>query len=254
MNVLGKFFRSEDNKVFCFLVLCGGAFSFVWGDSIPFADLRKKIARDPVTSLALLDSIETVSSYPQYGIDYLRALAYCTQSKYYMAMHYASHALNNPQIRQDSVLLHSKIYFSKMDKADSLSVIYLRTLYQSAQAYNSLGKHKEAYNAMLRLYDIQSQIRVNIERNQMLDLTDVTKAVSREYELEKASYRMKIQRYVIEGLVGVMIFLLFLFGGLWRALLVIKRKNRKMAELILELDDQRNNGLSRYAMREAAGN
>lgn len=51
-----------------------------------------------------------------------------------------------------------------------------------------------------------------------------------------------------------MIFLLFLFGGLWRALLVIKRKNRKMAELILELDDQRNNGLSRYAMREAAGN
>ncbi|WP_040312426.1 helix-turn-helix domain-containing protein [Phocaeicola plebeius] len=27
-----------------------------------------------------------------------------------------------------------------------------------------------------------------------------------------------------------------------------------MAELILELDDQRNNGLSRYAMREAAGN
>lgn len=440
---LGNFLRVKIIKFFCFLVLCGGAFSFVWGDSIPFADLRKKIARDPVTSLALLDSIETVSSYPQYGIDYLRALAYCTQSKYYMAMHYASHALNNPQIRQDSVLtsyaymllaessvasfqlaeaanvitegkkyaeksgdqllkanmlqmegelyrkmgilhksydcikeaiallsgvpesdagfllshcmgylmayyindrnpkdaweiglqreellsrlasrkdvdthmldrhkaffyskmaylscklenckvgktyadkfystnfsstfmgqleindylleskdyhsvlLHSKIYFSKMDKADSLSVIYLRTLYQSAQAYNSLGKHKEAYNAMLRLYDIQSQIRVNIERNQMLDLTDVTKAVSREYELEKASYRMKIQRYVIEGLVGVMIFLLFLFGGLWRALLVIKRKNRKMAELILELDDQRNNGLSRYAMREAAGN
>ena len=427
-------------KYFCFFLLWGGAVSCVFGKSIPYAGLREKIARDPVASLALLDSIETESSYPQYGIDYLRALAYRTQSKYYMAMHYARHALSNPQIHQDSVLtsytymlfaessvasfqlaeaanviaegkkyaeqsndqllkanmlqvegelyrkmgilnksydcikeaitllssmpesdagfllshcmgylmayyindrnpkeawkiglqreellsrlvsrkdvdahildrhkaffyskmayllcklgnckmgktyankfystkfsstfmgqleindylleskdyrsvlLYSKTYLSKMDKADSLNVIYLRTLYQSAQAYNSLGQYKEAYNAMLRLYDIQSQMRVNIERNQMLDLTDVTKAVSREYELEKASYRMKMQRYVIEGLVGIMIFLLFLFGGLWRALLVIKRKNRKMAELILELDDQRNSGLSRYARRNS---
>lgn len=90
-------------------------------------------------------------------------------------------------------------------------------------------------------------MRVNIERNQIFDLTDVTDAVSREYELEKAAYRVQMQHRIIIGLVGIMVFLLLLFGGLWRALNVIKRKNRKMAELILKLDDQRNGVMPKYS-------
>ena len=86
-----------------------------------------------------------------------------------------------------------------------------------------------------------------MERNQIFDLTDVTDAVSREYELEKAAYRVQMQHRIIIGLVGIMAFLLLLFGGLWRALSVIKRKNRKMTELILELDDQRNKLMPKYS-------
>lgn len=100
---------------------------------------------------------------------------------------------------------------------------------------------------MIQAYDIRNKMRVNIERNQILDLTDVTDAVSREYELEKAAYRMQIQHRIILVLIGVTVFLLLLFGGLWRALTVIKRKNRKMAELILELDDQRNKLMPKYS-------
>lgn len=423
-------------KRFAILVLYNLLAFFIYAGVIPFQGLRERIARDPEGSLLLLDSLEEKGTIPQYGIDYLRALSYRTQSRYYMCMHYATHALNNPEIQRDSVLtsytymllaessvasfqlaeaadmitkgkeyaekandqllranmlqmegglyrnmgvlnksyeclqeavsllsdisnaeakfllshcmgylmgyyisdrkpqkawevglqrerllrslesrtdvdvhvldrhkgffyskmaylsyqvkkpqmakkyadmfystvfsttsmgqleindfllesgdyhsvlVHSKAYFSELDASDSLNVIYLRTLYQSGKAYNALGKYKDAYNAMMQVYDIRNRMRVNIERNQILDLTDVTDAVSREYELEKAAYRMQIQHRIILVLIGVTVFLLLLFGGLWRALTVIKRKNRKMAELILELDDQRNALLARHA-------
>lgn len=423
-------------KRFAILILYNLLVFSIYAGVIPFQGLRERIARDPEGSLLLLDSLEEKGAIPQYSIDYLRALSYRTQSRYYMCMHYASHALNNPEIQRDSVLtsytymllaessvasfqlaeaadmitkgkeyaekandqllranmlqmegdlyrnmgvlnksyeclqeaisllsgvsdaeaqfllshcmgylmgyyisdrkpqkawevglrrekllrslesrtdvdahvldrhkgffyskmaylsckmkkpqmgkvyadkfystvfsttsmgqleindfllesgdfhsvlVHSKAYFAELDASDSLNVIYLRTLYQSGKAYNALGKYKDAYNSMMQVYDIRNRMRVNIERNQIFDLTDVTDAVSREYELEKAAYHVKMQHRIIVGLVCFMVFLLLLFGGLWRALTVIKRKNRKMAELILELDDQRNALLARHA-------
>lgn len=426
-------------KRFAILILYNLLVFSIYAGVIPFQGLRERIARDPEGSLLLLDSLEEKGAIPQYSIDYLRALSYRTQSRYYMCMHYASHALNNPEIQRDSVLTsytymllaessvasfqlaeaadmitkgkeyaekandqllranmlqmegdlyrnmgvlnksyeclqeaisllsgvsdaeaqfllshcmgylmgyyisdrkpqkawevglrrekllcslesradvdahvldrhkgffyskmaylsykmkkpklaksyadrfystvfsttsmgqleindfllesgdyhsvlaHSNAYFSELDASDSLNVIYLRTLYQSSKAYNALGKYRDAYDSMMHAYDIRNKMRVNIERNQIFDLTDVTDAVSREYELEKAAYRVQMQHRIIIGLVGIMVFLLLLFGGLWRALSVIKRKNRKMAELILELDDQRNALLARHAFSQ----
>lgn len=423
-------------KRFAIFILCNLLTFFTYAGVIPYPGLRERIARDPEGSLLLLDSLEERGALPQYGIDYLRALSYRTQSRYYMCMHYATHALNNPEILRDSVLTsytymllaessvasfqlaeaaemitkgkeyaekandqllranmlqmegdlyrnmgvlnksyeclheaidllsgisnaeakfllshcmgylmgyyisdrrpqnawkvglqrekllrslesrtdvdahvldrhkgffyskmaylscqmkkpqmgkvyadkfystvfsttsmgqleindfllesgdfhsvlaHSNAYFAELDESDSLNVVYLRTLYQSGRAYSALGRYSDAYNAMTQAYDIRNKMRVNIERNQIFDLTDVTDAVSREYELEKAAYRMQMQHRIIIGLVVIMVFLLLLFGGLWRALNVIKRKNRKMAELILELDDQRHGLLTRYS-------
>lgn len=423
-------------KRFAIFILCNLLTFFTYAGVIPYPGLRERIARDPEGSLLLLDSLEERGALPQYGIDYLRALSYRTQSRYYMCMHYATHALNNPELRRDSVLTsytymllaessvasfqlaeaaemitkgkeyaekandqllranmlqmegdlyrnmgvlnksyeclheaidllsglpgseaqfllshcmgylmgyyisdrkpqkawnvglqrekllcslesrtdvdahvldrhkgffyskmaylsckmkkpqmgkvyadkfystvfsttsmgqleindfllesgdfhsvlaHSNAYFAELDESDSLNVVYLRTLYQSGKAYSALGKYSDAYNAMIQAYDIRNKMRVNIERNQIFDLTDVTNAVSREYELEKAAYRVQMQHRIIIGLVVIMVFLLLLFGGLWRALNVIKRKNRKMAELILELDDQRNKLMPKYS-------
>lgn len=423
-------------KRFVIFILCNLLTFFTYAGVIPYPGLREKIAHNPESSLLLLDSLEEKGAIPQYGIDYLRALSYRTQSRYYMCMYYATHALNNPEIQRDSVLtsytymllaessvasfqlaeaadmitkgkeyaekandqllranmlqmegglyrnmgvlnksyeclqeavsllsdisnaeakfllshcmgylmgyyisdrkpqkawevglqrerllrslesrtdvdvhvldrhkgffyskmaylsyqvkkpqmakkyadmfystvfsttsmgqleindfllesgdyhsvlVHSKAYFSELDASDSLNVIYLRTLYQSGKAYSALGKYSDAYNAMMQAYDIRNKMRVNIERNQILDLTDVTDAVSREYELEKAAYHMKMQRRIIIGLVCFMMFLLLLFVGFWRALIVIRRKNLKMAELILELDDQRNRVLAKHS-------
>lgn len=422
---------------FAILILYNLLTFSIYAGIIPFPDLREKIARDPEGSLLLLDSLEKKGALPQYGIDYLRALSYRTQSRYYMAMHYARHALNNPELCRDSVLtsytymllaessvasfqlveaadmitkgkeyaeksddqllkanmlqmegdlyrnmgvlnksyeclqeaisllsviskseaqfllshcmgylmgyyisdrmpqkawevglqrekllcslesrtdvdahvldrhkglfyskmaylsyrvkkpqmaknyadkfystvfsttsmgqleindfllesgdyhsvlVHSKAYFKDIDESDSLNIIYLRTLYQSGKAYSALGKYCDAYNAMMQAYDIRNKMCVNIERNQIFDLTDVTEAVSREYELEKAAYRMQMQHRIILVLIGVMVFLLLLFGGLWRALNVIRRKNHKMTELILKLDDQRNSFMSKHTL------
>lgn len=401
----------------------------ICGAVLPFADLRMRIARDPVGSLQLLDSLAAKDCLPQYGIDYLRALAYRTQSRYYMAMYYSRQVLNNPEVHRDSLLtscsymflaeasvasfqlakaanaitegkkyaensndtvlkasmlqtegdlyrkmgvlnksydcLHEAIgllsgredsescfllshclgylmgyymndtkpkkawkiglqrekllqslesrkgidahvidrhkglfyskmaylsckmneyeigeryadkfcstvfsgtpmgglemndylleigdyhsvvrhcnnYIAKIDKKDSLNVIYLRTLYQVSKAYNALGQYSNAYNSLLKAYNIRNQMRVNRGRNQIFDLTDVTDAVSRKYELDRAAYQMLMQRNIIIGLVCFLIFLLCFSWGLWRALKVIKRKKRKMVELILQLDDQRN--------------
>lgn len=423
-------------KRFVIFILCNLLTFFTYAGVIPYPGLREKIAHNPESSLLLLDSLEEKGAIPQYGIDYLRALSYRTQSRYYMCMYYATHALNNPEIQRDSVLtsytymllaessvasfqlaeaadmitkgkeyaekandqllranmlqmegglyrnmgvlnksyeclqeavsllsdisnaeakfllshcmgylmgyyisdrkpqkawevglqrerllrslesrtdvdvhvldrhkgffyskmaylsyqvkkpqmakkyadmfystvfsttsmgqleindfllesgdyhsvlVHSKAYFSELDASDSLNVIYLRTLYQSGKAYSALGKYSDAYNAMMQAYDIRNKMRVNMERNQIFDLTDVTDAVSREYELEKAAYHMKMQRRIIIGLVCFMMFLLLLFVGFWRALIVIRRKNLKMAELILELDDQRNRVLAKHS-------
>lgn len=423
-------------KRFVIFILCSLLTFFTYAGVIPYPGLREKIAHNPESSLLLLDSLEEKGAIPQYGIDYLRALSYRTQSRYYMCMYYATHALNNPEIQRDSVLtsytymllaessvasfqlaeaadmitkgkeyaekandqllranmlqmegglyrnmgvlnksyeclqeavsllsdisnaeakfllshcmgylmgyyisdrkpqkawevglqrerllrslesrtdvdvhvldrhkgffyskmaylsyqvkkpqmakkyadmfystvfsttsmgqleindfllesgdyhsvlVHGKAYFSELDASDSLNVIYLRTLYQSGKAYSALGKYSDAYNAMMQAYDIRNKMRVNMERNQIFDLTDVTDAVSREYELEKAAYHMKMQRRIIIGLVCFMMFLLLLFVGLWRALIVIRRKNLKMAELILELDDQRNRVLAKHS-------
>lgn len=419
------------------LTICSLLGFSIYAATLPFADLRKKISRDPVGALELLDSLEVKGGLPQYGIDYLRALAYRTQSRYYMAMYYSRQALNNPEIHRDSLLTsysymflaeasvasfqlaeaanaitegkkyaeasndivlkasmlqtegdlyrkmgvlnksydclheaidllsgredsescfllshclgylmgyyisdtkpkkawkiglqreallqslesrkdidahvldrHKGLFYSKMaylsckmnenevgkryadkfystgfsstpmgglemndylleigdyhsvlrhcndyilkiDKKDSLNTIYLRTLYQVSKAYNVLGQYGNAYNALLKAYDIRNQMRVNRGRNQIFDLTDVTNAVSREYELEKAAYHVEMQHRIIIGLVCFMVFLLMLFAGLWRALTVIRRKNLKMTELILELDDQRNALLAKYSL------
>lgn len=141
--------------------------------------------------------------------------------------------------RYEEVLRHNEAYLGLVSEADSLNLMRLRTLEQSSQAYRALGDYVHAYLAMLQVHQISQQMATNRERSQIFQLADVTEAVARQYRLEKADYELKVQRYVISALLVVTLVLLVLFGGLWRTLRVIRRKNRKMAELVLQLDNQR---------------
>lgn len=141
--------------------------------------------------------------------------------------------------RYEEVLRHNKAYLGLVNEADSLNLIRLRTLSQSSQAYRAMGDYVHAYLTLLQVYQIQQQMATSRERSQIFQLADVTEAVAREYRLERAGYQVKVQRYVIGGLVGTTLLLLGLLGGFWRSLHVIRGKNRKVAELVLKMDDQR---------------
>lgn len=141
--------------------------------------------------------------------------------------------------RYEEVLRHNEAYLGLVSEADSLNLIRLRTLEQSSQAYRALGDYVHAYLTILQVHQISRQMATSCERSQIFQLADVTEAVARQYHLEKADYELKVQRYVISVLLAITLVLLVLFGLLWRTLHVIRRKNRKMAELVLQLDDQR---------------
>lgn len=141
--------------------------------------------------------------------------------------------------RYEEVLRHNEAYLGLVSEADSLNLIRLRTLEQSSLAYRALGDYVHAYLTILQVHQISRQMATSRERSQIFQLADVTEAVARQYHLEKADYELKVQRYVISVLLAITLVLLVLFGLLWRTLHVIRRKNRKMAELVLQLDDQR---------------
>lgn len=107
---------------------------YINGAGISFSDLRGRIARDPAGALLLLDSLDTDSSYPSYKIDYLRSLAYRTQSRFYMAMHHARRALNTEEVFQDSVLAS----YSYMIYAEAAVLSYQLT---DAAKIIAEGKH-----------------------------------------------------------------------------------------------------------------
>ena len=141
--------------------------------------------------------------------------------------------------RYEEVLRHNEAYLGLVSEADSLNLIRLRTLEQSSQAYRALGDYVHAYLTILQVHQISRQMATSRERSQIFQLAEVTEAVARQYHLEKADYELKVQRYVISVLLAITLVLLVLFGLLWRTLHVIRRKNRRMAELVLQLDDQR---------------
>lgn len=415
-------------KRFIVCIWFGLVFSFLYGATVSFDDMRERIAYDPLGSLASLDSLETDSTYFSYQIDYLRALSYQTQSQYYMSVYYVRRAFETDGMQRDSILLpyaymlwakssimsfqlkeaakvitagksyalkchnlglqanmlqmegdlyrkmgilsksyecvteavallsaartqddylllsdsmgylmsyyitdnqlqkawevgqrreevlatwekclsedtheldrqkgffyskmaylayklkkgglsesyfnrfyvtnfsktqrglleinnyllkvgryeevlrHNEAYLGLVSEADSLNLIRLRTLEQSSQAYRALGDYVHAYLTILQVHQISRQMATSRERSQIFQLADVTEAVARQYQLEKADYELKVQRYVISVLLAITLVLLVLFGLLWRTLHVIRRKNRKMAELVLQLDDQR---------------
>lgn len=141
--------------------------------------------------------------------------------------------------RYEEVLRHNEAYLGLVNEEDSLNFIRLRTLEQSSRAYRALGDYVHAYLTILQVHQISQQMATSRERSQIFQLADVTEAAAREYQLEKADYQLEVQHYVISALLLVTLVLLALFGLLWRTLQIIRRKNRKMMELVLQLDDQR---------------
>ncbi len=136
------------------------------------------------------------------------------------------------------VLRHVDDYFESLDEKDSLNFIYMRTLYQTSKAHQGVGDYKKAYEAMQKLRRVTEAMRVSSERNELFDLSDFTRTVRQEYELKQAETELRIRNWVIAVLVLVLLVLAALLVRIYFYWKVIREKNRKMASLIVELNDK----------------
>lgn len=141
------------------------------------------------------------------------------------------------------VLRHVDDYFESLDEKDSLNFIYMRTLYQTSKAHQGVGDYKKAYEAMQKLRRVTEAMRVSSERNELFDLSDFTRTVRQEYELKQAETELRIRNWVIAVLVLVLLVLAALLVRIYFYWKVIREKNRKMASLIVELNDKNKEAL-----------
>lgn len=140
-----------------------------------------------------------------------------------------------------TILLHNEQYFQRI-KEDSLNLLFMRTLYQSAQAYNGLNEHKNAYALMQRLHALQSNLHVSDERNQLFNLADLTQAMKQKHELIRATDKIIIRNHMIAALIIISILLIALLGGFYWSWKDTRRRNKKMTQMILELNEKQQLG------------
>ena len=136
------------------------------------------------------------------------------------------------------VLRHVDEYMNSVDEKDSLNIIYIRTLYQTSKAYQGVGNHKSAYEELLKLRQLMEVMRISSERSNLFNLTDFTRVMRQEYELRQAENKLHVRNWVIVGLVVVALALIALLVRIYSYWKVIREKNRKMASLIVELNDK----------------
>lgn len=137
-----------------------------------------------------------------------------------------------------AVLRHVNDYLESVDEKDSLNFIYICTLYQSAKAYRGVGNYKQAYKAMEGLRGVMEAMRTSTERNELFDLADLTRTVRQEYELKQAETELRIRNWVIAFLIGALLVLAAMLARIYFYWKVVREKNRKMASLIVELNDK----------------
>ena len=136
------------------------------------------------------------------------------------------------------VLRHVDEYMNSVDEKDSLNIIYIRTLYQTSKAYQGVGNYKSAYEELLKLRQLMEVMRISSERSNLFYLTDFTRVMRQEYELRQAENKLHVSNWVIVGLVVVALALIALLVRIYSYWKVIREKNRKMASLIVELNDK----------------
>lgn len=136
------------------------------------------------------------------------------------------------------VLRHVDEYMNSVDEKDSLNIIYIRTLYQTSKAYQGVGNYKSAYEELLKLRQLMEVMRISSERSNLFNLTDFTRVMRQEYELRQAENKLHVRNWVIVGLVVVVLALIALLVRIYSYWKVIREKNRKMASLIVELNDK----------------
>lgn len=139
----------------------------------------------------------------------------------------------------EQVIQNARAYVREMDQRDTLNLSYVRLLQQACSAYEVLGDYKSAYVLAKRRLSIQRSMRLNNERNYLLENADLFNTMQARNKLQETEGRLQFQGIFLWILsVLSVLLLLCIVWIIWKNL-EIRRKNKKMVRLILDIERQK---------------
>lgn len=139
----------------------------------------------------------------------------------------------------EQVIQNARAYVREMDQRDTLNLSYVRLLQQACSAYEVLGDYKSAYVLAKRRLSIQRSMRLNNERNYLLENADLFNTMQARNKLQETEGRLQFQGIFLWILsVLSVLLLLCIVWIIWKNW-EVRRKNRKMVRLILDIERQK---------------
>lgn len=143
--------------------------------------------------------------------------------------------------KYEQVIGNAQAYVREMDRRDTLNISYARLLQQACEAYEAVGDYRKAYVVAKRRLAIQQAMRLNNERNYLLENADLFNAMTAQEKLAETEEKLKVRTFWIGVLAGMLLLTLLALGR-------FIRKGGKMRIRIVELEKLRQ--VQQYLLRK----
>lgn len=138
--------------------------------------------------------------------------------------------------RYEDVISNNKAFFLTTDNADTVSVVYRRSLLQDAISFKRLGKYEYAYLCLEKYNNIIESYRRNIDANRLFELYKAADYIRYEAGIEAARNELKSRQNLIVALFVLIGFLILFLIFILMERMMLRKKNRDISRLIVELN------------------
>lgn len=138
--------------------------------------------------------------------------------------------------RYEDVISNNKAFFLITDNADTVSVVYRRSLLQDAISFKRLGKYEYAYRCLEKYNNIIESYRRNIDANRLFELYKAADYIRYEAGIEAARNELKSRQNLIVALFVLIGFLILFLIFILMERMMLRKKNRDISRLIVELN------------------
>lgn len=138
--------------------------------------------------------------------------------------------------RYEDVISNNKAFFLTTDNADTVSVVYRRSILQDAISFKRLGKYEYAYRCLEKYNNIIESYRRNIDANRLFELYKAADYIRYEAGMEAARNELKSRQNLIVALFVLIGFLILFLIFILMERMMLRKKNRDISRLIVELN------------------
>ena len=138
--------------------------------------------------------------------------------------------------RYEDVISNNKAFFLTTDNADTVSVVYRRSLLQVAISLKRLGKYEYAYRCLEKYNNIIESYRRNIDANRLFEFYKAADYIRYEAGIEAARNELKSRQNLIVALFVLIGFLILFLIFILMERMMLRKKNRDISRLIVELN------------------